>query len=124
MSADEINGPGVEPLPEERNWSVGAHIGALIGNVFVLGQIVVPLVIWLAKRDESPFIADQARESLNFQISMTLYFVISGALTYLLIGFLFIGILAVLEIVCVVIAAVHASRGQVYRYPFTVRLIS
>ena len=124
MSADEITGPGSEPLPEERNWSVGAHVGALVGNVFALGQIVVPLVIWLAKKDESPFIADQARESLNFQISMTLYFVISGALTYILVGFLFIAILAVLEIICVVIAAVHASRGQVYRYPFTLRLIS
>ena len=63
--------------------------------LFALGQIVVPLVIWLAKKDESPFIADHARESLNFQISMTLYFVISGALTYILVGFLFIGILAV-----------------------------
>ena len=124
MSADEITGPASEPLPEERNWSVGAHVGALVGNVFALGQIVVPLVIWLAKKDESPFIADHARESLNFQISMTLYFVISGALTYLLVGFLFIAILAVLEIICVVIAAVHASRGQRYRYPFTLRLIS
>ena len=124
MSTDWNTGNNSQPGSEDRNWAVGAHIGALIGSLFALGQIVVPLVIWLVKKDGSSFIGDNARESLNFQISMTIYFLISGALTLILIGFVFIAILVVLEVVCVIMAAIHASRGEVYHYPFSLRLIS
>lgn len=124
MDSNGASTTKLEPVPEDRNWAVGAHVGALVGSVFAFGQIVVPLVIWLVKKDESSFIGENARESLNFQISMTIYFLISGVLTLILIGFIFIAILAVLDVVCVIIAAVYASRGQSYRYPFTLRLIS
>ena len=124
MTSELPPGNAAEPLPEERNWSVGAHIGALIGNVFALGQIVIPLVIWLVKKNDSPFIGENARESLNFQVSMTIYFLIAGALTLILVGYIFLVLLAVMDVVCVIIASVHASRGQTYRYPFSLRLIS
>ena len=109
--------------PEERNWSVLAHIGALVASVLALGQIVVPLVIWLWKKEESDFIATHARESLNFQISMTLYFIVAGILTTILVGYLMLAILVIVEFVCVILACIAASRGDFYRYPFSLRLI-
>ena len=116
--------PGAEPSPDERNWAVLSHVLALLAALFVLGQVLVPLGIWLWKKDESPFIGAHARESLNFQLSMTIYFVVAGVLVYLVIGFFLLVILAAVELVCVLLAAVHASRGEAYRYPFSLRLIS
>ena len=112
-----------QPSPEEQNWAVLSHVGALVASVLALGQIVVPLVIWLWKKGESDFIAAHARESLNFQISMTIYFIVAWILTFILIGFLVLVILAVVEIVCVILACLAAGRGKTYRYPFSLRLI-
>ena len=55
---------------------------------------------------------------------MTIYFVVAAVLTYVLVGFPMIAALAVVELVCVVLAAVHASRGESYRYPFSLRLVT
>ena len=85
------------------SWTVGIPFGWLLG----------PLVMWLAKRDEYPFVDDQGKESLNFQLSNTLY-----ALTIVLIPFLI-----VYDIIFVIIASVHASEGKAYRYPLTIRFI-
>ena len=124
MSSETISPSGSEPSPNERNWAVLSHVLALLAALFVLGQVLVPLGIWLWKKEESPFIENHARESLNFQLSMTIYFVVAGVLVYLLIGFFLLVILAAFELICVLLAAVHASRGEDYRYPFSLRLIS
>ena len=124
MNSDSVANAGEQPTPDERNWAVISHLGALAAALFALGQILVPLGIWLWKKEDSRFIEANARESLNFQISMTIYFVIAGILAYILIGFFVIAVLVVVEIVCVVLACVSASRGEVFRYPFSLRLIS
>ncbi len=111
------------PSSDERNLALLAHLGALAGYLVGFGHIVVPLVIWLMKRDESRFVGENALESLNFQISMTLWLVISGVLTIVLIGFAALAVLAVLNIVCIVLATIKASNGETYRYPITIRLI-
>jgi len=79
--------------------------------------------VWLAKRDDSPEIDAHGKESLNFQISMFIYDVIAGILCIVLIGFVLLFALWVLNIVLVIIASIKASEGQLYRYPFTIRLI-
>ena len=124
MSSETISPSGSEPSPDERNWAVLSHVLALLAALFVLGQVLVPLGIWLWKKEESPFIENHARESLNFQLSMTIYFVVAGILVYLLIGVFLLAVLAAVELVCVLLAAVYASRGDSYRYPFSLRLIS
>jgi len=124
LSAEPASASGSETTPDERNWAVLSHVLALVASLFVLGQVLVPLGIWLWKKDESPFIEQNARESLNFQMSMTIYFVVAFLLAYLLIGFLLLAILAAVELVCVLLAAVQARRGEIFRYPFSLRLIS
>ena len=110
---------------EERNWAMLSHLSALSGYIGIpFGNIIAPLIIYLMKKDESPFVADQARESLNFQISMSIYAVISGVLVLILIGFLLLAAVWVAGVILTVIASVKAANGEGYRYPLTIRLIS
>ena len=113
------------PSNEERNWAVFAHLGgfALYLLGFALGHILIPLVIWLLKREESEFIGRNALEALNFQISVTLYSIVVGALCFVLIGFVLIPVLMGFHIVFMIIAAMKASQGETYRYPWTIRLL-
>jgi len=121
---DDALPPGF-PSNEERNWAVFCHLGGfafyLLG--FALGHILVPLALWLMKREGSAFIDENGREALNFQISVTLYAIVTGALCFVLVGFLLIPILMGFHIVLMIVASVRASQGESYRYPLTIRLI-
>jgi len=88
-----------------------------------VGHILGPLIVWLAKRTDSPEIDAHGKESLNFQISMLIYGLISGILCLILIGFLLLAILHLLNLVLVIVASIQASEGKLYRYPITIRLI-
>ena len=107
-----------------RTWTVLCHASALVG-FFVpwAGHILGPLIVWLAKRGDSPEIDEHGKESLNFQISMLIYNLIAGVLCLVLIGFVILGILHVLNLVLVIVASIQASEGKLYRYPITIRLI-
>jgi uncharacterized protein len=107
-----------------RTWKVLCHATALAG-FFVpwAGHILGPLIIWLAKRSDSPEIDEHGKESLNFQISMLIYNVIAGVLCLVLIGFVLLFILHILNLVLVIVASIQASEGKFYRYPLTIRLI-
>ncbi len=108
-----------------RNWAVAAHLSGLslyLGIPF--GNILGPLVIWLIKKDESPYAEDQAKEALNFQLSLTIYGIAAALLAFVFIGFLLIPVIFVLHIVLTVVATVKTSEGKAYRYPLTIRLIS
>ena len=85
--------------------------------------ILGPLVVWLVKKDQSPYIDIQGRELLNFQISYLIYAAISLLLCLVLIGFPMLLIVGVATIVLTIIGIVRASEGQVYRFPFTIRLL-
>ena len=88
------------------------------------GHIVGPLVVWLAKRADSPEIDAHGKESINFQLSMLIYNVIAGILCIVLIGIPILILLHILNVVFVIVASIQASEGKLYRYPFTIRLIS
>jgi uncharacterized Tic20 family protein len=107
-----------------RTWNVLCHATALIG-FFVpwAGHILGPLIVWLAKRGDSPEIDEHGKESLNFQISMLIYNLVAAVLCLVLIGFVILGILHILNLVLVIIASIQASEGKLYRYPITIRLI-
>jgi uncharacterized Tic20 family protein len=110
--------------PNVRTWNVLCHATALAG-FFVpwAGHILGPLIVWLAKRNDSPEIDEHGKESLNFQISMLIYNVIAGVLCLVLIGFVILAILHILNLVLVIVASIQASEGKFYRYPLTIRLI-
>src|SRR5262245_34310610 len=110
---------------EERNWGMLSHLLALTGYVGIpFGNIAAPLIIYLMKKDESPFVAEQSRESLNFQISVGIYWLISAVLMVIFIGFLLFAAVWVAGVILTIIASVKAANGEVYRYPLTIRLIS
>ena len=88
------------------------------------GHILGPLVVWLVKRAESPEIDAHGKEALNFQISMLIYNLVAGVLCLVLIGFVLLGVLYLLNIIFVVIAALKAGEGEMYRYPLTIRLVN
>lgn len=109
---------------EERNWAMLAHLSALLVYPTLIGGIVGPLVIWLIRKDDMSFAADQAKETLNFQITVYLAGLVCGILMLVLIGFVLFGLLVLAHIVLTIVAAVKASEGVGYRYPFNLRLIS
>ena len=130
------------PSKEEQTWGMVCHLSALVALIGVpFGHVLGPLITWLIKKDEMPFVNDQGKESLNFQISLT---IVGAGLTVIgffatilsAIPFVFcIGIplliliglagfaLVVIGIVYVIIAAMAANKGELYRYPYSWRLI-
>lgn len=107
-----------EVSADEKNIVVLTHLG---GTIF---SFIPALIVWLLKKDESPYIADQAREALNFQITVLIAQVISSILIVILIGFVLMGIIWLANIILCIIAAIAASKGEYYRYPFALRLIN
>jgi uncharacterized Tic20 family protein len=107
-----------------RTWNILCHASALLG-VFLHfpGHLLGPLIVWLAKRDDSPEIDAHGKESLNFQISMLIYNVVAAVFCLVLIGFAFLLVLWVLNTVFVIVASIQASEGKFYRYPMTIRFI-
>src|SRR5215212_9984655 len=111
-------------VPNVRTWSALCHASALLG-VFLHfpGHLIPPLIIWLAKRDDSPELDAHGKEAVNFQISMLIYNAVAAVFCLVLIGFFFLAVLWVLNTVFVIIAAIQASDGEFYRYPMTIRFI-
>ncbi len=108
---------------EERTMGMLCHLIALVGFIIPLGSIIGPLVIWLVKKDEMPFVNDQGKESLNFEITMLIGVIICLILTFVVIGLFLLVALGIYWLVFVIIAAMKANEGIAYRYPYAIRLI-
>ena len=120
------------PTREERTWALIAHLGGPAGLLLSAGLFgfLVPLVVWLAKRDDSDFAAHQGKEALNFQLTMFLLHVSAWMFVLLTLG---VGILVVWPLflalwlgalILGVVAAVRAHGGTRFRYPLTLRIVS
>jgi hypothetical protein len=115
--------PAGSPSAEEKQWALFAHLSALIGYIIPFGSIIGPLVIWQIKKNEMPFVDDQGKEALNFQITICILAIICILLILVLIGILLLWVLAIVNLIFIVLAAIAASNGQAYRYPFAFRFI-
>jgi uncharacterized Tic20 family protein len=131
MSAADSQEPSHEQfeLPEltsdAKTWGALCHASALLG-LFPLvgfGHLVGPLVVWLIKRNDHPFIDYQGRESLNFQISVLIYGLLLTPLLCVLVGIPLLIALGIADVVLVIMAAIKASHGEAYRYPMTIRFL-
>ena len=111
------------PSSEERQWALFAHLSALVGYIIPFGSIIGPLVIWQIKKNEMPFVDDQGKEALNFQITVAIIAIICLVLILILIGILLLWALAIANLVFIIVAALAANNGQAYRYPFAFRFI-
>lgn len=109
------------PEKDARNWAMICHLAALSGYVIPFGNLLGPLIVWAIKKDEHPFIDDQGKEALNFQLTMTLVAIGCIVLMFVLIGFLLIGALVVFTLIMIIIASIKANEGVYYRYPLTIR---
>lgn len=115
---------GAPPTQEERTWAMFAHLSAFAMFVFpVAGNIIAPLIIWLTRRDTSAFVEMEAKEALNFNISVAIGWLICASLFFMLIGVPLAAALSLYWVIAAVIAGVKASEGVGYRYPFTLRLV-
>ncbi|MDB9314062.1 DUF4870 domain-containing protein [Spirulina sp. CS-785/01] len=114
------------PTEIERNLAMVSHLGFFVGFVIPIpfGNVILPLVIWLLKREESSFIDEQGKEALNHQISMTIYAAICIVLALVLIGFVIGAILWIAELIFTIQAAKKAQNGERVHYPITIRFIS
>ncbi len=108
---------------DERMWGMLCHIVAFAGFLIPFGNIIGPLVVWLIKKDEMPFVNDQGKESVNFQITIMIGYIIGFVLVFVVIGFFLLLALMVCNIVFIIIAAIKANSGVAYRYPWALRLI-
>ena len=117
----EVGRPGVDQ--EIRNTAVAAHLSTFAGLVVPFGSVIVPLAVWLTRRDRDPFIDQAGREALNFGISIAIYGSVLLVATLMLVGIplLIAGVIA--WVVLASLAAAKASQGQAYRYPLTMRLV-
>lgn len=107
-----------------RTWNILCHASALLGVFFHFpGHLLGPLIVWLAKRDDSPEIDAHGKEAVNFQISMLIYNAIAAVFCLILIGFVALAVLWVVNTILCIIAAIQASDGKLYRYPMTIRFI-
>lgn len=111
------------PTKDERTWALFCHLSSLAGFVVPFGNIIGPLVIWLIKKDALPFVDDQGREALNFQISITIYVLASILLIFVVVGIPLLIVVGFFALIMTVIAAIKASDGVKYRYPLCIRLI-
>jgi uncharacterized Tic20 family protein len=123
--------PGAPPTAQQsRQWALFAHLSAFAGLLIGL-NFLGPLIIYLVKKNEDPFVAEHAREALNFNLSVFMYLLGGGiaavVLTLILIGLLLFPLLfaiAIAWIVLTIVAAVKANGGEAYRYPLTIRFVS
>jgi uncharacterized Tic20 family protein len=113
---------------EERLWATIAHLSAFALYFTGIGHILGPLIVWLVKKEGHPFVAENAKEALNFQITVSLIAIVAilMCITVILapIGIAILIGLHLYQVVCIIIAAIKANEGVTYRYPLTLRLVN
>ncbi len=99
------------------------HLGGLVGLLVGFGHVVAPLVLWLMKRETMPFVDQEGKEAVNFQISVTIYAVIGAILLFACVGAPLLVALGLFDLIVVVMACSDSSSGKGYRYPLCIRFI-
>ncbi|MCS6850310.1 MAG: DUF4870 domain-containing protein [Gemmataceae bacterium] len=114
--------PPANLTADDRQWAMFAHLSGLITGLVGL-NFVGPLVIWIMKKEQSPFIDYHAKEALNFQLNIMAYILISVPLLFCFVGIATLAAAIIYGVVMAIVAGIRANEGQYYKYPFLVRLI-
>ena len=124
MSEEQPEHFETHPTKDERTWAMLCHFSTLLIFLGIpFSNILAPLIIWLIKKEEMPFLNDQGKEVVNFQITMTICLLVSALFCIILIGIPFLIGLLIFNFIITIIAAISANDGTLYRYPFNMRLI-
>ena len=138
MAEDQVSVPeqSAQPSEEQKGWAMACHLAAFAGLVFPFGNIIGPLIVWLVKKDQMPLVNDQGKQSLNFQISLSIVgiavAVIGGILHFVpIIGWIVAGLVylaalavGIYALVLVIMASTKAKEGVSFRYPISLKIIS
>ena len=111
---------------DARMWAMFCHLGglaALLPILPIVGGIIAPLIIWQIKKDDHPFVNEQGKEAVNFQISILIYELVAGLLIFACVGAFLLPAVMIFDIVFLIIAAIKANDGFHYRYPLCIRFI-
>jgi uncharacterized Tic20 family protein len=106
------------PTQDEKNLALIMHVLSLVGF-----SLIGPLIVWLVKKDESPFINAQGRELLNFQISFLIYAIVCIPLCFVLIGIPLLIVVGLASFILTIIGLVKATEGKIYRFPVTIKML-
>jgi uncharacterized Tic20 family protein len=106
----------VVPTSEDKTMAILSHVLCIVAG------FLAPLIIYLVKKD-SPYVQAHAKESLNFQLTMTLAFIISFILMFVIIGILLVALLSIANLVLVIVATIRASENKLYKYPFSIKFV-
>lgn len=124
---------GTQPYNPTPNSAYAGTVDKDSSNMAMLAHLlgiflgfIGPLIIWLMKKDESPFVNDQGKEALNFHITLIIMYVVISPITVITCGFggVLYAVPAILQLVCGIMGSIEASKGNYYRYPLTIRMIS
>ncbi|HNB58984.1 MAG TPA: DUF4870 domain-containing protein [Phycisphaerales bacterium] len=113
---------------DQRTFATVLHLApmivALLGAGFIGLPAIVSLVLWKVRNNDSTFLDDHGKETLNFQISMLIYWLVAGVLCTVLIGLALLPVVWLLQLIGGIMACAAASRGEFFRYPMTLRIIA
>ena|SRR5260221_13559316 len=109
-----------QPTQDDKTWGMLAHLSALLAGMVAL-PFVGPLVVWLMYKDKSPFVGDQAKEALNFNLAVLIAALVC---VVTVVGICLLPIVGIGALIFQVIAGIEASKGVWYRYPYTIRMIT
>ena len=115
--------PTGEVCKQAKDMGLLIHAASFSGYVFPLGSVLGPLIVWLMKRDEYEFANQCGKNCLNFKLSLMIYAMISAVLILVGVGVLLLAALALLDIICTIIAIVKASDGIAYQYPLSIKFL-
>jgi uncharacterized Tic20 family protein len=122
MSQSLDTTPVMTTNSDERMWAMFCHLATLV-TWFPFANVILPLVIWMVKKETSPLVNDQGKEALNFQITIMIGYALCVPLFFVLIGIPAFGAIFLFHVIFSIVAAIKANEGRAYRYPYTLRLI-
>ena len=127
--ADEPSAGATADVPrpdlsdEEQTWGVLAHAGGFAGLAVPFGNVVAPLVVWLAKRDENRFVDENGVRALNFQLTWSIILLASALSVLVAVGVVLFPLAMLAWLILTVLGTVKASEGEVYDYPLTIHFV-
>ena len=116
----------LQPTPDAqaRQWAMLCHYAAFFWVLApLIGNVIGPLIVWQLKKDLHPFVDEQGKEALNFQLTVAIAWLVCFVLGFVVIGFLLMVVLVIAALILTIIGGIKANKGIAYRYPLTWRLI-
>ena len=123
MENEPLDNPGQLSERDERMWATFAHLGIIAGFIIPLGNVIAPLIIWLTQREKSSYVEAHAKEALNFQITASIFAIGAAILIFIFIGILLLALIGIAALVFGILGAMKANQGEMYQYPFSLRLV-